>query len=117
MFGKFDQRSASRTSVEKAWWIARNKQPYTLGQNLLKPAVSKNYRDNVGSKISKETELSDIICEYCKTTNFVFSRKYEGTEYFRIKTKHLLFTSTRLLILEAIHSKWCIFATKMQIVL
>ncbi|XP_072380507.1 protein FAM200C-like [Diabrotica undecimpunctata] len=39
LFGTFDQRSISRASFEVAWLIPRNKKPYTIGENLVKPAA------------------------------------------------------------------------------
>ncbi|XP_057652306.1 SCAN domain-containing protein 3-like [Diorhabda carinulata] len=41
LFGTFDQRSALRARFEVAWLIARNKKPYTIGEDLVKPAAVK----------------------------------------------------------------------------
>ena len=54
MFGTFDQRSASRASFEVAWLIARNKKPYTIGEDLVKPAAVKMAEIMCGQKEAKK---------------------------------------------------------------
>lgn len=54
LFGTFDQRSASRASFEVAWLIARNKKPYTIGEDLVKPAAVKMAEIMCGQKEAKK---------------------------------------------------------------
>lgn len=54
MFGTFDQRSASRASFKVAWLIARNKKPYTIGEDLVKPAAVKIAEIMCGQKEAKK---------------------------------------------------------------
>ncbi|XP_023230433.1 uncharacterized protein LOC111630550 [Centruroides sculpturatus] len=54
LFGTFDQRSASRASFEVAWLIAQNKKPYTIGEDLVKPAAVKMAEIMCGQKEAKK---------------------------------------------------------------
>ena len=60
LFGTFDQRSASRASFEVAWLIARNKKPYTIGEDLVKPAAVKMAEIMCGQKEAKK--LNSVPC-------------------------------------------------------
>ncbi|XP_026579563.1 protein ZBED8-like [Pseudonaja textilis] len=64
--GTFSQCSASKASFEVAWLIARNKKPYTIGEDLVKPAALKMAEIMCGQNEAKKLNCVPLSARVVK---------------------------------------------------
>ena len=63
-FGAFDQRSASMASFEVAWLIARNKKPYTIGEDC-SPLELRSRGIDVYNKVNEYFDAQSLNWKNC----------------------------------------------------
>lgn len=85
LFGTFDQRSASRASFEVAWLIARNKKPYTIGEDLVKPAAVKMAEIMCGQKEAKKLNSVPLSAKIVKERISILAENVKEQIIFALK--------------------------------
>uniref|UniRef100_A0A183J0C4 Rhodanese domain-containing protein n=1 Tax=Soboliphyme baturini TaxID=241478 RepID=A0A183J0C4_9BILA len=82
--GTFDQLLASKASFEVAWLTVRNKKPYTIGEDLVKPAALKMAEITWSGRSHEATKFSAL----CDETTDVSSNSHLIV-YVRYKSLHV----------------------------
>ncbi|XP_026476289.1 protein ZBED8-like [Ctenocephalides felis] len=85
LYGNFDQRSASRASLEVAWLIARNKKPYTIGEDLVKPAAVKMIEIMCGQKEAKKLNSVPLSARLVKERISVLAENVNEQVIFALR--------------------------------
>ncbi|XP_026481096.1 SCAN domain-containing protein 3-like [Ctenocephalides felis] len=85
LYGNFDQRSASRASLEVAWLIARNKKPYTIGEDLVKPAAVKMAEIMCGQKEAKKLNSVPLSARIVKERISVLAENVNEQVVFALR--------------------------------
>ncbi|XP_035212851.1 protein ZBED8-like [Stegodyphus dumicola] len=85
LFGTFDQRSASRASFEVAWLIARNKKPYTIGEDLVKPAAVKMAEIMCGQQEAKKLNSVPLSARIVKEQISILAENVKEQVIFDLK--------------------------------
>ncbi|XP_072392188.1 protein FAM200C-like [Diabrotica undecimpunctata] len=85
LFGIFNHGSASRTTFEVAWLIARNKKPFTIGKDLVKPTAVKIVEIMCGQKEAKKLNSLPLSARIVKDRIFILAENVKEQVIFALK--------------------------------